>query len=233
MRTRPAIHFLCTALLALGGLSALAAEPVVTAPSIELVAEGSAEAANDLASALAYFEATDANPATLADKVNKVIAEALATTRSYPSVKAASAGTSTYPVYNRDGRTLEAWRMRSQIQLESRDMAAISKLIGNLQSRLAVSQISLQPAPDTRRAAEDTATVAAIEDFQRRARLAADSLGRKYRIQHLSINQSGGRPPVYMRARVAMASADAAPAPIEAGESSVTVSISGTVDLID
>ena len=44
--------------------------PVNALPAVDLVAEGSAEAANDLATAVAYFEATDANPASLADKVN-------------------------------------------------------------------------------------------------------------------------------------------------------------------
>ncbi|MBX3686760.1 MAG: SIMPL domain-containing protein [Rhodocyclaceae bacterium] len=224
---------LFSVLMTLPALGVLAAEPVNALPAVDLVAEGSAEAANDLATAVAYFEATDANPASLADKVNKVVAKALVLTKDFPNVKVSSAGTNTYPVYNRDGRTLEAWRMRSQIQLESRDVAAMSALIGKLQASLAVSQISLQPAPETRRAAENQATVEALADFRRRAQLVADTLGRKYRIARLSINQSGGRPPVYMRAKVAMASAEVAPSPIEAGESTVSVNINGTVELID
>ena len=233
MRTGFPSHLLCATLLALAAFGTSAAEPASAMPTVDISAEGSAEAANDLASALAYYEATDANPSSLADKVNKVIAKALALTKDFPTIKVATAGTNTFPVYDRDGRTLTAWRMQSRIRLESRDIGAMSALIGKLQATLAVSQVSLQPAPDTHRAAENDATVKAISDFERRAKLVADTLGRKYRIQRLSINQSGVRPPVYMRAKVAMATAEAAPAPIEAGESTVSVNISGTVELID
>lgn len=233
MRTGFSSRLLCSVVLSLATLGATAAEPVNATPTADITAEGNAEAVNDLAGALAYFEATEANPSSLADKVNKVIAQALALAKDFPSVKVATAGTNTFPVYDRDGRTLTAWRMRSQIRLESRDIAAMSSLIGKLQSRLAVSQISLEPSPETRRTAENEATVAAISDFRRRAQLVADTLGRKYRIQRLSINQSGSHPPIFMRAKVAMASAEAAPTPIEAGESTVTVSINGTVELTD
>lgn len=231
MRIRFSSHLVYATLLSLAAFGASATEPAM--PSVEINAEGSAEAANDLATAVAYFEATDSNPAGLSEKVNKTIAQALALTKDYPSVKVSTAGTSTYPIYDRDGRTLSAWRMRSQIRLESRDIAAMSTLIGKLQARLAVSQINLEPAPETRRTAENLATVAAISDFRRRAQLIADTLGRKYRIQRLSVNQSGTHPPVYMRAKVAMATAEAAPAPIEGGESTVSVNINGTVELTD
>ena len=169
----------------------------------------------------------------LSEKQNKTIAQALALTKDYPSVKVSTAGTSTYPIYDRDGRTLSAWRMRSQIRLESRDIAAMSTLIGKLQSRLAVSQINLEPAPETRRAAENQATVAAISGFPA-AQLIADTLGRKYRIQRLSVNQSGTHPPVYMRAKVAMATAEAAPSTDRGwGKAPYPVNINGTVEVTD
>ena len=89
---------LFSVLMTLPALGVLAAEPVNALPAVDLVAEGSAEAANDLATAVAYFEATDANPASLADKVNKVVAKALVLTKDFPNVKVSSAGTNTYPV---------------------------------------------------------------------------------------------------------------------------------------
>ena len=219
-------HFF-SVLMTLPALGVLAAEPVNALPAVDLVAEGSAEAANDLATAVAYFEATDANPASLADKVNKVVAKALVLTKDFPNVKVSSAGTNTYPVYNRDGRTLEAWRMRSQIQLESRDVAAMSALIGKLQASLAVSQISLQPAPETRRAAENQATVEALRGFPptrtTRGRHARSQV--PYRTPGASISPAVDRRS--MRAKVAMASAEVAPSPIEAGESTVSRTSTG------
>jgi len=61
----------------------------------------------------------------------------------------------------------------------------------------------------------------------------AEVLGKPYKIRHLSIQQSGQMPPMpIMRASHAMA-ADAAPLPMEAGESLVTTTVSGQVELAD
>ena len=81
-----------------------------------------------------------------------------------PERESIGAGTNTYPVYNRDGRTLEAWRMRSQIQLESR-RGAMSALIGKLQG-LACGLADQPPTRSRDRcAAENQATVEALADF--------------------------------------------------------------------
>lgn len=231
-----------TALLAI--LLALAA-PVHAAepdkprqPTLELSAEASVEAPNDLASAQAYAEATGPSAAALATQINKTIAAALETARSFPTVKVRSGGTHTGPIYA-SGRLIggraeiEGWRMRSSLVLESRDPAALAALIGKLQGSLAVAEMNFRPAPETRRQAEDAALVEALKHFEARAKLAAGTLGRRYRIAQVSISTQGMPPPGGPIYRAAMAQSEAAPAPVQAGESSVVVQVSGSVELID
>lgn len=199
---------------------------------IDLSAEASRAAANDMARATAYVEAGDAAPAELAKRVNGAIAAALQTAKNYPAVKTRSGATHTYPNYGKDGR-ITGWRMRSELLLESGDMAALSELIGKFQANLAVGNLMLMPAPETRRKAEDDAMLDAIAVFQAKAKLAAGALDKPYRVRRLSIAQVGQPPVIPIMRSARMAAAEAAPAPIEAGESSVSVTVSGQIELPD
>jgi predicted secreted protein len=202
--------------------------------TIDLSAEASTTVTNDLGRAQLYVEHTDTDTARLAERVNRIIAEALEVAKSVPEVHSSTAGITTYPVHTRDGERIEGWRMRASIDLESRDLNALSRLIGRLQQTLAVSSVTIQPATDTRAKAADIAAVDALRAFEARAAVLANTLGMRYRIRHLSV-QYPGTPPVYplMRANRMMATAEAMPAPIEPGQSDVSVTVSGTIELIE
>ena len=212
-----------------------AAEPVAAAQAttIELSAEASRAAANDLATAVLFAERNGPNPAAVAREVNRDIAAALDIARTRADIKVQSGNTSTWPVHAPDGKgRIEAWRMRSEIRLESRNLAAMSELVGELQASLALAHISMQPAPETRRKVVDEATVDALRAFEQRAALIAGALGRKHRIAHLAVGDSGFQPPM-PRMRAAAMVAEAAAAPLEGGESQVSVQVSGRIELID
>ncbi|NMG15967.1 SIMPL domain-containing protein [Aromatoleum bremense] len=233
MAHRATRHFLALPL----ALVMLAASPSATAhaervvPTVDLSADASRAAPNDMAIASLYFEADGADPAPLARQVNAVIASALEQARLYPAVKARSSGTSTFPVYGKEGRKIEGWRMRSEIQLESRDLPALSELLGKLQGKLALSGLLMQPAPETRRSVADLAAGDAIRAFQARADAVAATLGKPYRIRHLSIGYGGESPPIRPMMKTTTFAAEAAPAAIEAGESEIAVTVSGTIEL--
>lgn len=212
--------------------------------TVDLAAEAQRRAPNDLATASAYFEAGGPDAATVATEVNRTIAKALEVARGFPSVAARSGNVSSYPVYAQPGTptvrgqgdvAIEGWRMRAELQLESRDIAAMSDLLGKLQATLAVGSLNMQPAPETRAAVADQAATDAIHAFQARAKSIAATLGKQYRIRHLSINHSGGHMPVQpmMRAMAMSADAASAPMPIASGDSEVTVTVSGTIELLD
>lgn len=200
---------------------------------VDLNAEASRLAPNDLARAQAYIELGDTTPGPLAKKVNAAMQSALATAKPYTSVKVRGGNTSTYPVYSKNGRTIESWRMRSELLLESKDQAALSELLGRLQTQLAVGQLTLEPSEDTAREAENAAIGDAIAAFNARAKIVAASLGGNWRVLHMNVNNTSGMPPPrpLMRSKVAMAEAAMADMPVEAGESRVSVNISGQIEI--
>ena len=220
-------------LRALGLALLLAAQPAFadsTQPrtTIELSAEASQPAANDQALAVMFIEASDSDPAALAQRVNARLSAALQRSKAHPEVRTRSGNLSTYPVYAKNGGRIENWRMRAELQLESRNLAALSALVGQLQDDLAIRQLALQPAPETRAQAQDQATQQAIEAFRQRATAIAANLGKPYRIVHLSVGGGYTQPPMRALARM-----ESAPLPIEAGESLVQVSINGKIELIE
>lgn len=204
-------------------------------PVVEFSVEASQSAPNDLGVARLYAEDSGSNATQLAADINQRIAKALELAGSFASVKPQSDGISTWPVYAKDGQgRITSWRMRAEIRIESQDLGALSELIGRLQSTLALSHVSMQPAPETRRKTIETATVSAIRAFEQRAALIAQTLGRRYRITQMTIGDSGFHPPMPVRMRAAPAMmADAAPAPLEGGESQLGVTISGRIELLD
>lgn len=201
---------------------------------VDLSAEASRPAANDMVRASVYSEASGVNPADLARQVNGNIAEALKIIREKKGVTVKTGSQSTYPIYTQS-RKIDGWRMRSELLIESKDFGAVSELLGRLQQmRLAVGDIAQMPAPETRRQAEDEAMREAIRAFQNRAAVVGEQLGKAWQIKQMHINQGGSMPVPLMRgARAAMMAAEAAPAPIEAGESTITTSISGQIELAD
>lgn len=201
---------------------------------VDLSAEASRPAANDMVRASIYSEASGSNPADLARQVNGNIAEALKLIREKKGVTVKTGSQSTYPIYTQS-RKIDGWRMRSELLIESKDFGMVSDLLGRLQQmRLAVGDITQLPAPETRRQAEDEAMREAIRAFQNRAGVVGEQLGKTWQIKQMHINQGGGSPVPLMRgARAAMMAAEAAPAPIEAGESTITTSVSGQIELAD
>ena len=197
---------------------------------VELSAEASRPAANDQLRATVFAEASGATPGELSAQVNRLIGEALKTAKAYPTIKTQSGGTATYPIYAKGGK-IEAWRMRSELALESGDSAALSELLGKLQTSLGVANLVLQPSAETRKKVESEAMVDAIAAFKGRAKTIADALGMGYRIKQLAVSTSGRNIAPLLRANARAMAADAAPLPVEAGESQVSASVSGQVEL--
>ena len=229
---RAALATLAT-LTALQSAAAVAAD--TPAPlTVELSAEAGGAAANDLAVAVLYAERSGTSAAAVAREVNRDIAAALELARAQGAVKVQSGNVSTWPVYGKDGQgRITAWRMRSELRLESTDTAAMSELVGKLQQSLALAHLTMEPAPETRRKAVADVTVDALRAFETRAQLIADTLGRRYRIAHLAVGDHGLQPPPMPRMRAAVMAAEAAPAPLEGGESRVSVHVSGRIELLD
>ena len=180
--------------LALVAMNAFAADNKPSGTLIDFQAQAQRSAPNDLGNATMYFEADGEKPGELARRVNQVIANALVTAKTHSEVKVKTGTSNTYPVYAKNTRTIESWRMRSELLLESRDAAALSELIGKLQSSLAVGNLYFSPAPDTLRKIDDAMAMDAIAVFQEKASRYAAALGKPYRIVSINIGSNGVSP---------------------------------------
>lgn len=200
---------------------------------VELSASASRPAANDRFHAQLYLEASAADAAEVANRLNRELGEALRSARQARNVTVRSGNQQAYPVFNREQK-IESWRMRGELLLEAGDPAALSAAVTALQQqRLALSGIGQQPAPATRKQAEEGATEDAIRAFEMRAGQIAKTLGKAYKIKRLSIAQENMAPPLLRGVAMAMEAKARAPMPLEAGESQVSVSVHGEIELAD
>ncbi len=195
---------------------------------VTLSAQAEREVPNDTLLATLASEAEGADPAPLADGVNRTMRRALEVARGYGSVRARSGNYQTYPVY--DKNRIARWRVRQELRLEASDFGAATELIGRLQSILTVAQLSHGVSGEARREAENALLAEAIAAFEERARIARDTLKAKgYRLRDLSVSGGGPVPPRPLAMR-AMAAEAAAPA-LEPGSTRIAVTVSGTVQL--
>jgi predicted secreted protein len=219
-------------------LALLASAPWVEAAGdsetgrVGLQAQSSLEVDNDTMRATLFVEDEDANPARLADTVNRLVADAVRTAKAQPQVKTRTGGYQTFPVY--DKTRIVRWRARSELLLESTDFKGLSDLVGRLQGTLKLGGVDFSVSPEARRQAEDQLTTSAIAEFRRRADLVAQGFGaRGYKLKDASVNSDGGQPPMprpMLSSMKSAAMAESIQAPVmEAGTSRITVHVGGTI----
>lgn len=202
---------------------------------IEFDAYAQRNAPNDMGFATAYVEYTGANASEVAQQANVAITNALTLAKSKTSVTVRTGSSRTTPIYGKGkaGATnIEAWRIRSELLLETRDFGALGDLLGQLQSTgLAVSDVSFAPSPETRRKVEDDVAIDAIRIFQQKATRYAAALKKPYRIHSLDINTGASHQPM-LRAAPMMA-AEGNTVPLEAGGSTISVNVRGKIELVE
>ncbi len=198
---------------------------------VNLSAQAEREVPNDTLTAVLAADAEGADPAALADGVNRAMREALKAAEGYRNVKARSLNYQTWPVY--DKQRIARWRVRQELRLESRDFAQATELIGRLQSTLVVSGMSVGLSVEARRQAENALIVEALAAFHERAGIVRDAQkARGYRVKDLQVGTGGGMQPRYFTAqRAGAASAPIAAPSVEPGASVIQVGISGNIQL--
>jgi predicted secreted protein len=139
---------------------------------------------------------------------------------------------SLYPRYGKDGK-INGWQGSTELVLEGRDFARISTTAGKIQT-LTLSNVGFGLSREQRARVEGEAQTAAIERFRLKAAEIAKGFGfTGYSLREVAVNANdqGFVPqPKVMLMQARAASADAA-VPVEAGKSTVVVTVSGTVQL--
>ena len=188
---------------------------------------------NDLMRATMSIELSDKNPGQLARALTQAMNESLAKGRSFNTVKLASGNQQSWPIYN-DKQRLESWRGRAELTLESKDFKAAGELLSQLQDKLQLQGLNFVVSEESRLAAEKKLTTEAIAAFREKADTVRQAWGAKgYSLVQMNLGSSGGgggypRPPMVTMMKMA----DAAPAAeMAGGESRVSVSVSGSIEL--
>ncbi|SAL09932.1 hypothetical protein AWB69_00106 [Caballeronia udeis] len=216
--------------------SAFAQSVVQAQPSgvLSLAAQATADVPQDVVDITLFYEQEAQDPASLTTVLNQRAEAALRQARGVDNVTAHSGSFTVYPSTDRDGR-ISAWRGRTEVVLESKDFTAASKLAGKMSESMQVGSVTFSLSPEAQRAAEQKLSTQAIASFKQQAQSSAQAFGYSgYAIREVNIGHNGSSPrPVMMMAARSM-SADAkmsAPMALEAGTSTVTVNVSGSVQM--
>lgn len=217
------IALLCALVLPVS--SVLAAE--VRYNQVDFTSSAEQRVNNDLMTANLGVEVNAAQSDEVAREINDKLNAALKIASGYGNVRTASGNQFTQPVYDKTGVSLHGWRGRASIHLESRNFEEMGKLIAALQQTMEMQGVSFTLSAETRERVENELIGKAIAAFRQRAkRIVAAMGGRDYKVVHLAINQGGGyiRP---MLARKAMSEVQ-----FSAGDSTMTVQASGTIEVV-
>ncbi len=211
--------------------SAFSAEEQLTYDRINLSASASAKVDNDIVIAVLYVQKEGADLPALSSEVNKIVGKAVEQSRKVPNIIVQTMAYYSAPVHKKI--QLVGWSVRQSIRLESKDVSRLVKLIGELQSKLAVESISYDVSPENRKKVEEKLISEAIVAFNQRAKLITKDLGRtKYRLVEMNVNTAGSPVrPVRHRSAPMMAEAAVKAPNIEAGQQKIQVNIQGTIEL--
>lgn len=219
---------------ALCATAALAAEPAMPTGVVALTATASVDVTRDLMSVTltATREGADANAVQTALKqaLDGALAEARPSAR--PGLVDVRTGNfSMYPRYS-NKNTLNGWQGTAELVIEGRDLQAISQLAGRIQT-MTIARVSQGLSREQREKAEGGVMAQAISRYRAQAAQVTQQFGyASYVIREVNVgsNDQGGGP-VPMLAKAMSMSADA-PLPVEAGQTSVSVTVSGTVQML-
>jgi len=232
-----ALALACTAPVVLALTPTVArAQSVMPQPAgvLSLNAQASAEVPQDVVDITLFYEQEASDPSSLTATLNERADAALQKARGVNGVTARTGAFSIFPSTDRDGR-ISTWRGRAEVVLESRDFGTASKLAGQMASIMQVGNVSFSLSPEAQRAAEQKLTGEAIRSFREQASSSAQAFGfNGYSIREVNVNHGGvmPRPVMMMSARAMGAEAKSvAPMPLEGGTSTVTVNVSGSVQM--
>ena len=228
---------MCLGAAALGASSpAMAQTPVPLVNVVSLSVSGLVEAPQDWLTIRLSTVREGPDAATVQAQLKTALDAALATARAAAQpgqVEVRTGAFGLYPRHGRDGR-IQGWQGTAELILEGRDTARLGTLAGRLNT-LAVQQTAFSLSREARRRLESEVQAQAIERFKARAGEVAQAFGfGGYTLREIAISSADEAPRPVMARAVALeakaAMADA-PLPLEAGTASVSVTVSGAVQL--
>ena len=221
--------------LLMGAASLFAQTLPVPANVAQLSASGSVEVPQDLLSIAMNTSASGPDANAVQTQLKQALDAALAIAR--PSVLAGQLDVRTgnfslYPRYDKNGK-LNGWQGTTELVLDGRDFSRITTTAGKIQT-LTLSNVSFSLSREQRTKVESEAQAMAIERFKAKAAEVSKGFGfAGYTLREVSINANdqGFQPRQRVMAMQAKAADAESAVPVEAGKSTVMVTVSGSVQL--
>ena len=221
----------CTAALIIVISSIAFAEEQVQFNIVNLRIEQTREVVNDVMVVIMQAAAQKNSSTDAAQSVNQIMAWADTIISGDQRISHKTLNYQTRPVYQ--NKTITGWAASQQLQLQSRDIEALTTMAGTLQQQLQIVSMRFQVSPERRAEELETLIVEALEAFRTKAELVTRTMKAKdYRLVNVSIDENGGpRPYRGVVQAEAMAVRSAAPS-VEAGESKIQISVAGSIQLV-
>ena len=215
----------------LAGINVALADDELRYNQVRLQSQQTESVTNDTMHVTMNTYAEMQDPARLAAKINKDMEWALQQAKQVSGVKVNTGSYQTWPVTRKEVTT--GWRGQQDLVMESGDTEALSRLVGQLQGRLQIKSMNFSVSDEKRAGVENRLIGAALDAFKQRAGIIGDNLkAAGFRIVELHVNTSTVRPPMLRQARVSTMAMEASDAvAVEGGESDVSVSVNGTIEL--
>ena len=221
----------CAALL--GGRAA-AAETPPPQGVVSLSASASVEVVRDLLTITLSTTREGADAATVQSQLKQALDAALAEAKraARPGQLEVQTGNfSISPRYTNKGAS-NGWQGSAELVLEGRDMQAIGQLTGRI-TTLTISRVGYNLSRELREKSEGEVSAQAIARYRAKAADYAKQFGyASYAIREVNVNANEQMPPrgVPMQMK-AMAVASEEALPVEPGKGTVSVNVSGTVQM--
>ena len=203
-------------------------------PRMSLQAAASSEIMQDTVRISLSAEVEAADQPTAGQRLTAALEDAVKRAKGNEGIDVRTGGFNVWPNTDNKGK-VTGWRGQGEIVLQSKDFARASALASKLSDKTAISNISFLLSREAREAEERKLLTQAAQAFRERAQAATSAFGFSgYRIMRIELGGTGGPQPMarapapMMMAKAADARADV---PLEAGEVTVTVSVSGTISL--
>ncbi|MGE6571735.1 SIMPL domain-containing protein [Psychrobacter namhaensis] len=192
------------------------------------------EIQNDEVRASLYKKAQAADSKTLATTLNTAINNAMKIAKRYPSVTVSTGQQRTYPRYDKNDKII-GWSGQANIDLKSTDFAATSQLIADLQETLVMDNLNFGVSDTKKDALEQKLMTDASRAFQQQAKnLTRAWDARGYRVVSVNLNTGSNYPrPMYssMNMKAGVADESVPSQNFESGNSTISVTANGTIEL--
>jgi predicted secreted protein len=221
--------------LACSSLAVQADTAAVLANQLSLSASASTEVSNDVLVITFSTQREGPDPAAVQAQLTQALHAALAEARkaSQPGQVDISTGNfSVQPRYAPKGEAMK-WQGVAELRAEGRDFEALTRLVGRIQS-LSVAHVGYRLSREALEKAQAEVSAQAIARFRSQADTYARAFGFSgVTLRAVEVSTGEGFVPPMPRFRAAAAdmAAAAPPLPVEAGKSSVTATVSGSVQM--